>query len=156
VNVRFVAALVLVVSTLACAGAEPPPAECPEAPECPAPQREIVVVPVFDDGKAEHWCCAYDQDGARRYALVDGPTACRTQFGSTGGSWTEGNECIPCCCRTPVSETDASKGAVYEVTSPVACAGVGECVAGDPAECGVGQPGPGKAKVGKGKGKKGG
>lgn len=149
---RIAAGAALGLSVLACAGGTEPPPPCPEAPECPAPVREVVVVPVPVDGATEHWCCAFDQDGARRFALVDGPTACRTQYGERGGAWTEGPECIPCCCRTPVSDTDASQGAVYELTSPVACAGVGECIPGGEQACAEVTPGKGvKGKAGKGK-----
>jgi hypothetical protein len=135
---------------LACAGEAPPPPECPEAPECPAATREVIVVPVFDDGAEEHWCCAWDEGGSRRYALVAGPAACRERYAARGGAWTEGPECIPCCCRTAVSDTDVSKGFSYERTTPVACAGVGECLRGDAAECA--EPPPGAPDRGKRKG----
>lgn len=93
------------------------------------------MVAVYADGEAEHWCCAYDEGGQRRFALMDSPAACRERYGDRGGAWTEGVECLPCCCRVPVSETDAARGARYELTSPVACAGVGECLPGDAPDC---------------------
>lgn len=151
---RITAALAGVAIALACAGDAPPAPVCPEAPECPAATREVVVVPVYADGNEEHWCCAWQEEGGRRFALVAGPTECKQQYGDRDAAWTEGPECIPCCCQTAVSETDVSKGFQYERTSPVACAGVGECLPGNATECTTARPPAGGAQPrGKRKGK---
>ena len=139
----------------------PPPVEPePEVAPAPEPVKEVVVVPVADDGK-EHWCCAWDDAGTRKYTLLKGPAECRNRYAEKGGAWTEGPECTPCCCKTAQSDSDPSRGFAYELTTPLACAGVGECLLGEAKECAGQQeppeptPAPRPKPPGEGKGQKG-
>ena len=85
--------------------------------------KEVVIVPVPTSGDDENWCCQYvDEDGAKRFALVDGPTECNSDFADMDGRWVSGTQCTPCCCK--------SDGDV-ELTTPGECAGVGECVSAE-------------------------
>lgn len=100
-----------------------------------------VVVPVNDDKNGDddegNWCCEYkDDDGAKQYALTDGPAECNTKYADNDGRWVDGNQCIPCCCKAPNDPEDAEKGYTHELTTPKSCvSGSGECLAADADEC---------------------
>ena len=92
--------------------------------------KEVVVVPVPEDGDEEHWCCEYEDDeGAKKFALVEGPGECNDKFADMNGRWVSGNECTPCCCKSPNDPDNESKGHSFELTTPTTCADVGECAA---------------------------
>jgi hypothetical protein len=103
------------------------------------PEPDVVVVPVPEDGEGdadENWCCEYKNDaGEKRHALVDGAAECNDEFGGREGRWVSGAECIPCCCKSPNDPDDKKKGFNFELTTPVSCSVVGECLAGDHAKC---------------------
>lgn len=101
-----------------------------------------VVVPVTDDDDKDgddegDWCCEYkDGDGAKQYALTDGPAECNTKYADQDGRWVSGNQCIPCCCKAPNDPDDDDKGHSFELTTPKSCvAGSGECLNADSDEC---------------------
>ena len=95
---------------------------------------KVVVVPV-DDVDAEHYCCAYAEDGSTKHALTKSPAECNSRFGSKDARWVEGPECIPCCCKSPKNADDPSAGSTYELITPGECAPVGQCVTDDVPEC---------------------
>lgn len=107
----------------------------------------VVVVPVPDDNSdEEHWCCEYeDEGGSKKFALADGPAECNSKYEDMNGRWVSGAQCTPCCCKSS-NEGDDEEGEdgdgddegsfSYELTTPAACAPVGECLAGDSKECG--------------------
>ncbi len=108
-----------------------------EAPE----EDDPVVVPVEDDeddDDDEDWCCEYkDDEGTTQYALVDGPSECNTEYGTKEGRYVSGNQCIPCCCKSPKDPDDAEKGDAYELTTPKSCAvnAGGDCLKAEHEEC---------------------
>ena len=113
-----------------------------------APEEDPVVVPVPTadaEGKegedGENWCCEYkDTEGAKQYALTEGPAECNTKYADQDGRWISGSQCIPCCCKTANDPEDAEKGDSFELTTPKSCSGAsGECLAGDAAECSDGE-----------------
>ena len=81
-------------------------------------------------------------EGCRITAIVAGPAECNAKFAEKKGRWVEGSMCTPCCCKSPNDKADASKGYVYELTTPGSCAGVGECLAGDAEQCDGMMPAP--------------
>jgi hypothetical protein len=97
--------------------------------------KEVVVVPVPGGGTGEHWCCEYVEGSKTLHAIVAGPAECNAKFAEKKGRWMEGAMCTPCCCKSANDKADASKGYVFELTTPGTCAGVGECLAGDAKEC---------------------
>ena len=112
------------------------------------PDEDPVVVPVKgDDDKGDDdddkgdWCCEYkDGDGATQYSLVDGPAECNTKYGDQDGRYVDGNQCIPCCCKTQKDPDDAEKGDAYELTTPKSCSGAsGECEVADSEHCSDGK-----------------
>jgi hypothetical protein len=161
---RFVLALSLAFG-LACGGAgttdEPTDEAADKTPEpAPEPEKEVVVVPVPGADGGEHWCCTFEEAGEKKFALVADAEACNAKYADRSGRWTEGPECTPCCCKSPLDTADASKGDRFELTTATACAPAGTCLAADAKECKDGgstpapEPGEGKAgKGGKGKGK---
>ncbi len=108
--------------------------------------EDPVVVPVKgdDDDKSDDdedegdWCCEYkDGEGSSQYALVDGPAECNTKYGDQDGRYVDGNQCIPCCCKTQKDPEDAEKGDAYELTTPKSCSSAdGECEVADSKNCG--------------------
>jgi hypothetical protein len=121
---------------------------CAGGTEEPA-NEDPVVVPVKgdddagdDDDDDGDWCCEYkDGEGSTQYALVDGPAECNTKYGDQDGRYVDGNQCIPCCCKTPKDADDAEKGDAYELTTPKSCSGAnGECEVADSEHCADGEP----------------
>ena len=120
--------------------------------------KQVIVVPVDGDPQKEYWCCKYQEaaeddgeegddedkdkdkegeDAPKTYAwaLVEGPSECQSLYGSQHGEYVQGNECIPCCCKSPNDPDDNSQGYTFELTTPTSCALSGECVASDSSEC---------------------
>ena len=106
--------------------------------------EDPIVVPVKgddddkgDDDEEGDWCCEYkDGEGASQYALVDGPAECNTKYGDQDGRYVDGNQCIPCCCKTQKDADDAEKGDAYELTTPKSCSSAdGECEVADSDNC---------------------
>lgn len=120
--------------TLACSGAVTDLGGATDgATDAPADggEKTVVVVPV-PEGADSFWCCEHGAEGAKKFALVDGPAACNDQFGADQGRWVQGPECAPCCCRS-----GEGAGQTFELTTPPSCAAVsGTCLAGDAEECG--------------------
>lgn len=125
---------VSVLFLLACSGAVTDLGGATDAPTDGATDgdkdKTVVVVPVPDGGDGKYWCCEHGADGAKKFALVDGPAACNDKFGDDGGRWVEGPECTPCCCKSGEGASET-----FELTTPTSCAAVGSCLAGDAPEC---------------------
>ncbi len=98
-------------------------------------EKELVIVPVPEnDADEDAWCCEYKgDDGNKKHALVKGAAECNETYGGDKeGRWVSGPECIPCCCKTTPAEDAATP--TFELTTPLACAAVGECIS-DGGEC---------------------
>lgn len=124
---------------LACAGGSDSAEEAEEtpspAPAAPAPVtvegeqgQDVVVVPVPDEGTGTHWCCEYSEGSGTKYALSETKATCESTFGAKGARWTDGAQCIPCCCKSPNDEGNLDLGYTFGLTTPSGCAGSGECV----------------------------
>lgn len=115
--------------------------------------EDPVVVPVDGDGSADedegYWCCEYkDEADNTQYALVEGPAECNAKYGAKDGRYVDGNQCIPCCCETDKDADDASKGQVYELTTPKSCSTIGgECKEASHEACADGDSKPKKERT---------